>query len=294
VVDGVTAMIAGANPQTHHDLPGPWRDSGFVVEGEVARGLLSDFDHAWTDDPTEVHAVNGERADPWAIDHRVLPLPAGEAELPILIATRRRDWNPFSNRTDNTQDQAFLAAFDRAKKVIRVQTPNLNDDAAKKNLLAAARRGVTVQLVLSKGFNEGSEDKPGQGNGNSTNVRKLYQALFDEWADGKLQQFPCDVLQVRWHSADGVTNVCGNGDYASHAKYASIDDAVVIAGTANMDTQSWNNSREVNLVVDDPATTQGWDAAMFLDDFERGIVAKECASAADATETPCEGEDDAD
>ena len=293
VVDGTRALIAGANPQEHHDQPAPWRDAGFVVEGEVARGLLSDFDHAWTDDPARVHGRNGAPIDKWDVDHEVRDLPDDGAFLPVMIATRRRDWNPFGNRTDNPQDRAFMAAFDHAQSLVRVQTPNLNDDAAKKKLLSAARRGVAVQIVLAKGFNEASEDKPGQGNGNSTNVRELYQTLFAEHAAGTLLHHPCDVLQVRWHSSDGKTNVCGNGDYATHAKYASIDERVAIVGTANMDTQSWNNSREVNLVVDDAATTLSWDAGMFLYDFERGIPAKECAAPDDAPETACPGEDDA-
>jgi phosphatidylserine/phosphatidylglycerophosphate/cardiolipin synthase-like enzyme len=293
VVDGTKSLVAGANPQEHHDEPAPWRDAGFVVEGEAARGLLSDFDHAWTDDPARVHGRNGAAVDKWAVDHEVRSLPESDVQLPVMIATRRRDWNPFGNRTDNPQDRAFMAAFDHAQLLIRVQTPNLNDDAAKKKLLSAARRGVAVQLVLAKGFNESSEDKPGQGNGNSTNVRQLYQALFSEYGAGTLLHHPCDVLQVRWHSSDGVTNICGNGDHATHAKYASVDESVAIVGTANMDTQSWNNSREVNLVVDDAATTISWDTAMFMEDFARGIAAKECASPDDAPETACPGEDDA-
>jgi phosphatidylserine/phosphatidylglycerophosphate/cardiolipin synthase-like enzyme len=81
---------------------------------------------------------------------------------------------------------------------------------------------------------------------------------------------------VRWYSRAGATAVFGNGEYASHAKYSSIDDEVVVVGTANMDTQSWNNSREVNVVVDDAAVTQAWDAQLFDADFGRGIRTVQC------------------
>jgi hypothetical protein len=42
VVDGLTAVITGANPQHHHDYEEPWHDAGFVVRGEVATALLAE------------------------------------------------------------------------------------------------------------------------------------------------------------------------------------------------------------------------------------------------------------
>lgn len=298
VVDGVVAMIQGANFETCHDRlgndgEGPWRDSGYVLRGEIARALLSDFDDAWMDSPSEIHAWNGDHEpDRSRVSHEVLPLPANTAGIPMLVVTRERDPNPFSNRDDNTQDRAFLAAFGSAKRVVRVMTPNLNDDKAKEGLLEAAKRGVRVEIVLSKGFNEKTEDLPGQGNGNSTNVRRMYAALATMHARGELPKAPCELFKVRWHSRDGKTNLCGNGDFTSHAKYASIDGSIAIVGTANQDTQSWNNSREVNVVVDDADTTKAWDARMFLADFAKGVPAKECAAdKPEAVETACPHED---
>ena len=63
---------------------------------------------------------------------------------------------------------------------------------------------------------------------------------------------------------------------ASHAKYTSVDDEIAIVGTANMDTQSWNKSREVNVVVDDAPTVAAWDAALFEADFERAVPVEQC------------------
>jgi phosphatidylserine/phosphatidylglycerophosphate/cardiolipin synthase-like enzyme len=301
VVDGITAMIQGANFELCHDRlgvdgQGPWRDSGYLLEGEVARGLLSDFDDAWMDSPSEIHGWNAAQApDRARVAHTVLPLPAITNGIPMMIVTRERDANPFSNRDDNTQDRAFMAGFANAKNLIRVRTPNLNDDKAKAGLIDAVKRGVRVELVLSKGFNEGTEDSPGQGNGNSTNVRRMYQALATLEARGELPKKACELFKVRWHSRDGRTNLCGNGDFTSHLKYMSFDDSVAIVGTANMDTQSWNNSREVNVVVDDADTTKAWDARVITADFDKGIPAKECAAdKPGVAESPCPKEDDVD
>ena len=100
----------------------------------------------------------------------------------MMILGRRADASPFSNRDDNTQDRAFVAAFDGARRRIRVATPNLNDDAAKRALLDAARRGVTVEVVLSEGFNDATDGLPGQG---GTEHRQRPLALPDALARGR-------------------------------------------------------------------------------------------------------------
>jgi phosphatidylserine/phosphatidylglycerophosphate/cardiolipin synthase-like enzyme len=278
VVDGRAAIVTGANPQAHHNYAQPWRDSGYRLAGDVAVALLADFDHAWmqsklwTCGSTEEPEFLNCQGAPTKISYPILSaeLPASTCR-PMLVTSREADMNPWSNRTDNTQDQAFLAAFGAARSHIRMQTPNLNDDAAKAALLAAVKRGVRVELVLSKGFNDLTESAPGQGGTNATTVNALHAALA---VDGVTEI--CKKLQIRWYSRDGLRPVDGNGIYASHAKYASVDDLVVIVGTANMDTQSWNNSREVNVVVDDVATTQAWDSQLFTPDFETGILVDQC------------------
>ena len=275
VVDGREAIITGANPQAHHDFAMPWRDAGFRLSGEIAQALEDDFADTWS--RAERWTCGGDLAGEWSacsapvtpMERLEQPLAASDACLPMLAVTRQADPTP-SNRIDNPQDQAFLAAFASAERSIHIQTPNLNDDAAKRALVEAVQRGVIVDVVLSKGFNDDSEVLPGQGGTNEQNVQLLYDTLA---AAGVANA--CDKLRFRWHAQGGVA-VVGNGAYASHAKYASIDDAIVIVGTANMDTQSWNNSREINVLVDDAALTQAWDAQMFDVEFANGIVVDQC------------------
>jgi phosphatidylserine/phosphatidylglycerophosphate/cardiolipin synthase-like enzyme len=275
VVDGERAIITGANPQVHHDYAQPWRDAGYRLTGDVAIALREDFANAWQ--LGQLWTCGGTYNSDFlqcsaATD--VLPTPAPHAAgacTPMLVVTRAADANPLSNRIDNTQDQAFIAAFASATDHIRMQTPNLNDDAAKGALIAAIERGVHVEVVLSKGFNDDSEIEPGQGGTNVDNVAKLYAQLA---SDGVANA--CELLQIRWYSQDGLIPVEGNGVYASHAKYTSVDDSVVIVGTANMDTQSWNNSREVDVVVDSPTLTRAWDAQLFSFDFDTGIGVDQC------------------
>jgi phosphatidylserine/phosphatidylglycerophosphate/cardiolipin synthase-like enzyme len=280
VVDGRAAIITGANPQAHHNYATPWRDAGFKVAGEVAVALLGDFDHAWqkshpwTCGARETNEFLECQGTPQPITYAIAhePMPQDTC-TPMLVTSRDADINPLSNRIDNPQDQAFLAAFDNATSHIRIQTPNLNDDAAKRAIVGAVKRGVRVEIVLSKGFNDLTERAPGQGGTNEDNVARLHAELA---AAGVTDI--CKKLDIRWYSRDGLRPIVGNGIYASHAKYASVDDTVVIVGTANMDTQSWNNSREVNIVVDHAPTTRAWDDALFIPDFERGLLVDQCPS----------------
>src|SRR5205823_10696838 len=109
----------------------------------------------------------------------------------------------------------------------------------------AVERGVTVEIVTAKGFNQLAEDLPFEGGDNAEVLRKLAAGI----------EAPCDRLQARWFSWDGISAIAGNGPHASHAKYASIDGEVAIIGSANMDTQSWSQSREVVVIVDDATMT---------------------------------------
>ena len=284
VVDGRHAVVTGANPQGHHDSGEPWFDAGFEFEGDIALALREEIADGW------------RRAKRWGCGTRrvsrdganrclgpvrrmepldVARIAAAPQECrPMILAGRPANANPFRNRVDDPQGQAFLAAFGAAEERIRIQTPNLNDDHARRAILDAVARGVDVEIVLSKGFNDLTENMPGQGGTNEEVVRDLFRKLRERGvADA------CERLKVRWYSHDGVTAIDGNGPRASHAKYASVDGQLAIVGSANMDTQAWNHSREVNVVVDDAETTAAWDAALFEASFERGIPVSECPAA---------------
>ncbi|HUS29775.1 MAG TPA: phosphatidylserine/phosphatidylglycerophosphate/cardiolipin synthase family protein [Kofleriaceae bacterium] len=279
VVDGKLAFITGANPQAHHNYAAPWRDAGYRLDGEVALALQDDFDATWA--AGMLWTCAGDVAGKWSacsaatqaiVREPVATTATAEADAcqTMLVATRVADSSPLANSTDNPSDQAFIAAMGAATDHVRIQTPNLNDDAAKKAIVDAVKRGVRVDVVLSKGFNDSTEVYPGQGGTNEDNVQMLYDTLGAAGVPDK-----CDKLRFRWYTRNGVV-VDGNGLYASHAKYMSLDDSIVIVGTSNMDTQSWNNSREINVVVDDPAITQAWDRQMFVPEMAAGEQVDYC------------------
>lgn len=251
VVDGEVAVVTGANPEAKHDGDAPWYDLGFAVHGQAAWAVREDFAQVW-------RKVVHEELPPLALP------PAHPDDVPVFAISRQGRGNPLSRSHQDPQGRAYLAALDGAQRSIRILTPNLNYAPVKEALVRAAARGVRVQLVFSLGFNRDAENRILQGGHNAKTAT---------WLGGRILEhdLPPGRLQVRWYSHDGRLPVDGSGPHAMHAKYLSVDDQLVIVGSTNLDTQSWLHSRELDLLVDDPATTRGWDAQVFLPVWERSL-----------------------
>ncbi len=293
IVDGRVAMVTGANMNHWDDFAWGEHDAGFELEGEVARSLLAEFDDAWARSQSWNVTYCGPL--PWPLE----PLPEGEclrdnpgppqhalptlqppaAQTPMLVAGRR--WKAGLQVGDhaNPQDQAFLTALQGAARSIRIRTPNLNVAAVKTALVHGLieKKALTVQVILAKGYEDLGEQF--DGGTNEETVAELYRRLRSAGIDR-----PCDRLQVRWWSRllDGVTPVEGNLDRdagvnrPSHVKYSSYDGQLAIVGSANLDNQSWSRSREVNVVVDSPATVTAWDARLFGSEWDGAVPVDEC------------------
>jgi len=85
-------------------------------------------------------------------------------------------------------------------------------------------------------------------------------------------------MHVRWFASEDNPGAPVEGtyvDHASHAKYASADSQVMVLGSQNMDTQSWQTSRELSVAIDDPGVTEAFDSA-FQTVWERSVCAYEC------------------
>jgi phosphatidylserine/phosphatidylglycerophosphate/cardiolipin synthase-like enzyme len=51
----------------------------------------------------------------------------------------------------------------------------------------------------------------------------------------------------------------------------SADDQIAIIGSANMDTQSWYQSRELNVLVDSAVIVKAWEEAIFTKNLSRAV-----------------------
>jgi phosphatidylserine/phosphatidylglycerophosphate/cardiolipin synthase-like enzyme len=260
-------------------------DVGYQFEGAVARGLRNDFAVAWAAGDEWRCGSQGLSSDPDARDRcaadrdfnwtKLAPLPAVDtaasdaavADLcnPILVVGHNARALPFPTaENDSPQAQAFLTAVNGAQRIVRLQSPNLNEPAMIDALVSAVRRGVEVDLLLSKQHEQSGESLPGRGGSNDDTLKKLVDALG---ADA------CKGLHVRWFSRDGRAPIESKGAPSSHVKYLSADDQVTIMGSANQDIQSWRNSREVNVVVDGADLAKTYRDAVFAPVWARSIDA---------------------
>ena len=275
VIDDATALVGGANVEAVHNWQSgalPWHDSAYTVHGEVAIPMVLEYAERWSEGD-EWSCASGVCSS--QVTERFVPFfepaPVGDCAPMIVLARRPTGW--FNNDIDNPQDAGYLAAFSNARKVIKVQTPNLSDDDAKNALLEAVIRGTRVELLLAYRFNELTVSIPGQGGGNGVNVDWLYENAIATIGE----ELACQRLDARWYSRNGQV-VEGNVAGASHLKYTSFDERMAIVGSTNMDTQSWNQSGEVNIAIDDIATTGRFDARVFNPHFENAARTLHCAN----------------
>ena len=286
VVDGSKVLVSGANMSSDFwDEGNRYWDVGYRFDGAVARGLRKDFAVAWaagdewrcgsrglSTDPESRDRCDGDRDFPWvslpalpAVDTSASDAATAELCSPILVVGHNARALPFPTaENDSPQAAAFLTAVASATRIIRLQSPNLNEPAMIDALVAAVRRGVEVDLLLSKSHEQSGESLPGRGGPNDATLKAMVDTLGAS---------ACKGLHVRWFSRDGRAPVESKAAPSSHVKYLAIDDQVTIMGSANQDVQSWRNSREVNVVVDGEDLAKTYRDAVFAPVWARSIDA---------------------
>lgn len=282
LVDAKRLLVTGANPEPVHNAPAPWHDAGYVLQGAVGQSALAAFEHTWINDTyhwecqTEALSNDCDKLDhhypqpsrPW--------MPAFGAfqpgDIPILAVGRVKE-DPLgeitvTNNTNNPQDIAWMTLMNRAASYIDIITPNINDDDFRNTVVYNVKRGVTVRLLTSLGFNQKTTDAPFQGGDNEEVIGDLRHRVQTACA----QDVACqNRFQVRWYSPNATEPTYGNGASANHAKYMSVDGRVAIVGSGNMETPAWNWSHEFNVLIDDANTTNYLEGTVFTPAWNRSI-----------------------
>ncbi len=57
----------------------------------------------------------------------------------------------------------------------------------------------------------------------------------------------------------------------SYDIYMCVDNQITVVGSANMDSQSWYYSRELNIAIDHHEITRKWCNLVFRTDFLRAL-----------------------
>jgi cardiolipin synthase len=189
-----------------------WRDTHVKIEGPAVATLQWAFVNNW------VRQEGGELS---ARDYFPRLAPVGDKFVRVLAT------DPGSN---SEIYKSLMVAINEARKSVHITSAYfVPDQQVVDALIAAARRGVDVKLVLPGVSDHGL-------------VMYAGQAFYEQLLAGGVKIFQLQVAVL-------------------HAKTAVIDEAWSTIGSANIDRRSFIHNYELNVVVIDPAFGRDMESA---------------------------------
>ncbi|MEC7182525.1 MAG: phospholipase D family protein, partial [Bdellovibrionota bacterium] len=192
----------------------------------------------------------------------------------MALLTKKSVNVPWKRSSNNPQDQAMISLFKHAKENINFVTPNLNAKPIMNGLMSALKRGVNVNMVMSKNYQDIISMMPGVGGTNYKNVKKMMKEL--KKFKRKNPNKKVGKFNMRWFvdRKGRLSRQFGKtksklDKWTSHTKYMSVDNQVTVVGSSNMDNQSWYYSRELNIAIDHHEITRKWCNSVFRTDYFR-------------------------
>lgn len=232
IIDKSIAVLSSNNVQDRPNI-----ELAVSMVGKVSESFVDIFERLW-DGRCVKKVKNGEK------QRKYIPSSMNIDEDYInfnMIVANRPPYGGLGKDVMTTQNSAIWTMMSIAREDILICSPTFNAEHAIKGVFSSCKRGVKVTLILTKYFNDKKESLPFQGGTNTQVVKKLLL---------RLKTIKCEKnLQVRWYVGENE-NIPKRGIH-SHLKYMSIDKQICIFGNANMDTQSWYHSMEVNVILND-------------------------------------------
>ncbi|MCC2972220.1 cardiolipin synthase [Massilia sp. IC2-476] len=228
VVDGQIGFTGGINisetyansslfrsrkkPETVDSEQVGWRDTHIRIEGPAVAALQYAFIDNW---------VRQDAGELPQAEYFPRLAPVGDKVMRVLATTPDRDSEIY---------KSLMVAMNEAKKSIHITSAYfVPDQQIVDSLIAAARRGVDVKLVL-----------PGVSDHDL--IKYAGQAFYDQLLAGGVKIYQLQVAVL-------------------HAKTAVIDGIWSTIGSANIDRRSFIHNYELNVVVLDPAFGKDMEAA---------------------------------
>ncbi|BEV17573.1 hypothetical protein HBDW_43610 [Herbaspirillum sp. DW155] len=226
-----------------------------TFSGPVSISLREDFVTNWNASVNPDQETSALESLAAPVD---FPATSSDAGFKMAVVTRRPNWNLLNAGNDTPQNQAFLAAINNAQQSIQIMTPNLNTPSVISALAKALKRGVSVQIVISKGFNDERVGNIIAGGTNDEAIANLRKRSGNP-ENLDVRYFRNPKLPDEAPTPEG--NVANMG--ANHAKYLCVDGVMNIIGSANMDKTSWHFSGETNVAIFGQESAIALDRAVF-------------------------------
>jgi cardiolipin synthase len=213
VVDGRIGFTGGVGIADQWrgkgDSPNHWRDTHYHIEGPVVADVQAAFMDNWLKTRSEV--LHGEDYFPQLEE-------AGTVSAQLFKSSPRQG--------SESVRLLFLLAVASAQKSIQIGNPYfVPDDLAVKTLVAAKKRGVSIELVLM---------------GQDTDSEFTRKASRSRW--GPLLEAGIAIYEFQ--------------PTLYHNKLMVVDDCLVSVGSTNVDNRSFRLNDEANLNVLDTAFAQ--------------------------------------
>jgi cardiolipin synthase A/B len=219
IVDGYKGITGGMNVGDEYQFD--WHDLMASVEGETVQEFQQEFFQNW--------------------QHAGGQVPANLPRIPAGMkfgstATRVTVTSPQEPGKEKDSKNAFISAIQSALHHIYVVQPYFSDPDILDALIAAARRGVEVRVLLP-----GVSDNPIHEVLNQQNAERLVKAggkafKVDPGPDKKV---------------------------FTHAKLMTIDGIWTTIGSTNFDTRALENNQELNISVTDATFTKTVEDRLF-------------------------------
>ena len=234
VIDGEIAWTGGAGIEDHFENGG-FHDVMARVTGNVVRQAQAAF-------LTSFRALGG----PLPVDlSPYFPAPSVPGTTPIALAQVIPGGFVAAS-------QAIRQQIDQARRRLDVMNPYLTDRVMLERILAAARRGVRVRLVVSEKSNNAQA---------SAALRHRYAELVGSGVE--IWELPGTVV---------------------HAKVVVADD-VVSFGTVNLDSWALYRNSEITMIARDAAAADLFEQRLFEPDIARSHPGKEPSGFRDRLES---------
>lgn len=207
LVDGYRGITGGMNIGDEYQFE--WHDLMALVEGEAVQELQNEFFYNWKKSGGQV--------------------PANPPRIPAGIrfghsATRVTVTSPHEPGKEKDSKNAFISAIHSALHHIYLVQPYFSDPDIIEALIAAARRGVEVRVLLP-----GISDNPIHAVLNKHNAERLIKA------GGKVYKVDPGPDQKVF----------------THGKLMTIDGVWTTIGSTNFDTRALENNQELNISITD-------------------------------------------
>lgn len=228
MVDGKVGFTGGMNVGNHY--LDEYHDMMIKVEGDAAKQMQLEFMHNW------VHLGGAlPKGDDAALKARFFPAtPDNLGVQPMKVAQHI----PGENREIM---KTYLDRIGAATKSIYIENPYCTNPDIQTALIAAAKRGVDVQVVL-----------PGESDHGFSHLaaRQRYPEMID--AGVKIYEYP------------GF----------NHGKVMVTDDKFTTIGSSNLDDVALYHVYEMNLNVDDPKFAKETRDKVFTQDIPKSRLMK--------------------